>query len=91
MKALKISIVFLLLAALSSCVTSKKFNALNSAYKKNQADDKNCEEALRSAQSEKDQLSNRASNLQSQVDDLKKQLDHASQNTAQVLSLCRIY
>jgi len=31
-------------------------------------------------------LANRATNLQAQVDDLKKQLDHASQNTAQVLT-----
>jgi chemotaxis protein MotB len=86
MKTLKVSIVLVLLTALSSCVTSKKFNALNSDYKKTQTADKNCEEALRSAQAEKDQLTNRASSLQNQVDDLKKQLDHASQNTAQVLS-----
>jgi chemotaxis protein MotB len=86
MKTFKISIALIILTALSSCVTSKKFNALSSDYKKTQLADKNCEEALRLAQSEKDQLGNRANNLQAQVDDLKKQLDHASQNTAQVLS-----
>jgi chemotaxis protein MotB len=86
MKAFKILIAFIILSAFSSCVTSKKFNSLNSAYKKSADADKNCEEALRSAQAEKDQLSSRATNLQAQVDDLKKQLDHATQNTAQVLT-----
>jgi len=86
MKAFKIFISLVILLAISSCVTSKKFNAANSALKKSQDADKNCEEALRSAQAEKDQLANRATNLQAQVDDLKKQLDHASQNTAQVLT-----
>ena len=86
MKAFKILIAFIILSAFSSCVTSKKFNSLNSAYKKSADADKNCEEALRSAQADKDQLSNRATNLQAQVDDLKKQLDHATQNTAQVLT-----
>jgi chemotaxis protein MotB len=86
MKTLKISIVVIFLTALSSCVTSKKFNALKKDYNKSETADKNCEEALRSAQGEKDQLTNRANSLQAQVDDLKKQLDHASQNTAQVLS-----
>ena len=86
MKTLKISIVFILLAALSGCVTSKKFKGLDSAYKKSQADDKNCNDALKAAQAQNDQLNNRASTLQAQVDDLRKQVDHASQNTAQVLS-----
>lgn len=86
MRALKISTAFIFLLAFSSCVTSKKFNAASTALKKAQGDDKNCEEALRSAQAEKDQLSGRATNLQAQVDDLKKQLDHATQNTAQVLT-----
>ena len=86
MKAFKILISFLVLLSFSSCVTSKKFNSLNSAYKKSADADKNCQEALRSAQEEKDQLTNRAANLQAQVDDLKKQLDHATQNTAQVLT-----
>ena len=75
MKTLKISIVFILLAALSGCVTSKKFKGLDSAYKKSQADDKNCNDALKTAQAQNDQLNNRASTLQAQVDDLKKQLD----------------
>lgn len=86
MKAVKIFTAAIILSTFSSCVTSKKFNSMDSAYKKAQADDKNCEEALRSAQAEKDQLTNRATNLQAQVDDLKKQLDHATQSTAQVLT-----
>ena len=86
MKAFKILIAFIILSAFSSCVTSKKFNALNSAYKKSADADKNCEEALRSAQAEKDQLASRATNLMAEVDDLKRQLDHATQNTAQVLT-----
>ena len=86
MKALKIPVTFILLVALSSCVTSKKFKALNADYLKTQRADNNCEEALRSAMAERDQIMSRATNLQAQVDDLKKQVDHASQNTAQVLS-----
>ena len=86
MQSIKISCAFVILLAFSSCVSSKKFNSLNAAYKKTSTDDKNCEEALRSAQAEKDQLSNKAGTLQAQVDDLKKQLDHATQNTAQVLT-----
>ncbi len=86
MKPFKVLFIFIALAALSSCVTSKKFKSLDSAYKKAQTDSKTCEEALKSAQADKDQLTNKANNLQAQVDDLKKQLDKASQNTAQVLS-----
>ena len=62
MKAFKILITFIVLTAFSSCVTSKKFNSLNSAYKKSQDADKNCEEALRSAQEAKDQLKSLVSN-----------------------------
>lgn len=86
MRTIKISTVFILLTILSSCVTSKKFNALNSEYKKTRASDKSCEDALRAALSEKEQFAGKTNNLQTQVDDLKKQLDHAGQNTAQVLS-----
>ena len=86
MKAIKISAVFILLTVLSSCVTSKKFNALNSDYKKAQTADRNCEDALNAARGENGQLTNKANGLQAQVDDLKKQLEHAGQNTAQVLT-----
>jgi chemotaxis protein MotB len=86
MKAFKITGILILLCAFSSCVTSKKFNSVDSAYKKLQNDQKNCEQSLKDAQAQNDQLSNRTKNLQAQVDDLKKQLDAASLNNSQILT-----
>lgn len=86
MKSPKAWICFLFLAFLSSCVTSKKFKSVDSAYKKLQHDQDDCQQHLRDAQSQNEQLTNKAQNLQSQIDDLKKRLDNASQTNAQVLT-----
>jgi chemotaxis protein MotB len=65
--------------SLGSCVSSKKFKAMEANYKSAQGDDKSCEEKLKTAQSELDALAKQKSDLLSQNEYLKK-------NSNQVLS-----
>jgi chemotaxis protein MotB len=86
MKNSKVWICFLFLAFFSSCVSTKKFHSVDSAYKKLQHDQDDCQQHLRDAQAQNDQLTSRAQALQAQIDDLKKRLDNASATNAQVLT-----
>jgi chemotaxis protein MotB len=76
----------LLLFLFSSCVSTKKFNNIDTAYKKLQEDNNKCGENLRNAQGEVDRLTNLDKNLQAQLDDYKKRLDNANQSNAQILN-----
>jgi len=71
---------------LSSCVSTKKFNALNANYKKSQSDKTDCEAKLAQSRADNDKLTTNNTYLQSQVDDLKKQLDDLKKNNNQVLN-----
>lgn len=86
MKKLQIAFLLLFLLPLASCVTSKKFKAEDSAYKQLQNESRNCQDQLKSAQSQNDQLNSLNKNLQAQIDDLKKQLNNANQSNSQILN-----
>jgi len=86
MKKLNIAILLFILLPLASCVTSKKFNSIDTAYKKLQVDSKNCEEQLRNEQAQNDRLTSLDKNLEAQVEDFKKQLNTANQSNSQILN-----
>jgi chemotaxis protein MotB len=72
--------------SLTSCVTSKKFNALDANYKKLENDKTDCDTKLAQSKLAADKLSTQNGYLQTQVDDLKKQLEDAKKNNTQVLN-----
>ena len=77
---------FIFLTLISSCVSTKKFNSIDAAYKKLQGDDANCGQSLRNAQGEVDRLTTMSKNLQAQLDDYKKRLDNANSTNGQLLN-----
>jgi chemotaxis protein MotB len=58
--------------ALFSCVSSKKYKALNASYEKTQTEDKNCNDALKKAQADNSDLNNKLLDLQGQMSSQKK-------------------
>ena len=86
MKTLQFIIIGFSLVSLSACVTTKKYNTLDIAYKGAQKDNNNCNKQLRDAQAAKDQLDNQLKNLQVLFDDQKKQLENAKQGSNQLLN-----
>ena len=87
MKWIKIVLILAVMSSLmTSCVTSKKYNALDANAKKLLGDKADCETKLAQLKSDYDKLNTQSGFLQSQVDDLKKQLEDAKKNNAQVLS-----
>ncbi len=75
-----------LLISFSSCVSTKKFNNIDTAFKKLQKDNSDCSENLRNAQGEVDRLTTTDKNLQAQLDEYKKRLDNANQSNSQILN-----
>jgi chemotaxis protein MotB len=75
-----------ILFMLSACVSSKKFNNIDTAYKNLQKENSDCGTNLRNAQAENDRLTATDKNLQAQLDDLKKRLDNANQSNSQILN-----
>jgi chemotaxis protein MotB len=71
---------------MTSCVTTKKYNALDANLKKMESDRNDCNAQLVKTKSDNDQLNTRNNYLQSQVDDLKKQLEENKKSNAQVLN-----
>jgi chemotaxis protein MotB len=87
MKYLNILIVVIVVSfSMASCVTSKKFNALDASYKKLENDKTDCDTKLAQSKLAVDKLNTQNTYLQSQIDDLKKQLDEAKKNNSQVLN-----
>ena len=87
MKWIKIVLILTVMSSLmTSCVTSKKYNALDANAKKLLGEKADCETKLAQLKSDYDKLNTQSGFLQSQVDDLKKQLEDAKKNNAQVLS-----
>lgn len=79
MKNYKILFLFLPLLVLFSCVTKKKYYSLDTEYKKVQANNSNCNDQLKNAQSLNTDLTNQKMLLSAQVEYLKK-------NSTEVLS-----
>lgn len=87
MKQVHIFLTFIAISVcLTSCVTSKKFNALDANYKKLENDKTDCDTKLAQSKLAADKLTTQNGFLQSQVDDLKKQLEDQKKNNTQVLS-----
>ena len=76
----------LALLFLASCVTTKKFKQVNSAYEKLTNDEKNCQDQLKDAQAKNEELTNQKNTLQTHANDLQKQVDHLMQSNTQVLN-----
>ncbi len=87
MKYLQILLVLVLSGSMmTSCVTTKKFNALDASMKKMENDKNDCDTKLAQSKIANDKLTTQNGFLQSQVDDLKKQLDDQKKNNSQVLN-----
>lgn len=83
---IKTVLIFIALVSMSACVSTKKFNKLNTSYKSLQKDQNNCSSQLRDAQAANDKLTAQTNSLQAMIDDLKKQLDNANHSTSQILN-----
>ena len=79
-------VVSVLSLTMASCVSSKKFNALNANYQKLQIEDRDCNSKLTGCLTDKDKLSDQNTHLLTQIDDLKKQVADAKSNAGQVLN-----
>jgi chemotaxis protein MotB len=87
MKHFHLFLVFIITSTLmTSCVTTKKYNALDANLKKIENDKNDCDSRLAQSKLTADKLSTQNGYLQSQVDDLKKQLEDAKKNNSQVLN-----
>jgi len=87
MKKNHVLLAFVVMTTLmSSCVTSKRYNALDATYKKLESDNADCNTKLAQSKAAQDKLSTQNGFLQTQVDDLKKQLEEAKKNNSQVLN-----
>jgi chemotaxis protein MotB len=73
-------------ALLSSCVTKKKYSALDATLLKMTNDKNDCDQKLAQSKSANDKLSTQNGYLLSQVDDLKKQLEDSKKSNTQVLN-----
>jgi chemotaxis protein MotB len=78
MKTLKTVTIIAFAVTLFSCVSSKKYKALNASYQKLQETDKGCNDALQRANAQNLDITKKLAELQSQNDYLKK-------NSSQVL------
>jgi chemotaxis protein MotB len=85
MDTIKIPVVVLLIALLSSCASTKKA-ALTSENKKLQSDVKNCQDQLASSRNENEQLNAKVASLQSVIDDLNKRLSGVKSDNSQILT-----
>lgn len=87
MKHFHLFLVFIITSiVMTSCVTTKKYNALDANLKKIENDKNDCDSRLAQSKLTADKLSTQNGYLQSQVDDLKKQLEDAKKNNSQVLN-----
>lgn len=87
MKQIRLLLVFAVVSTLmTSCVSTKKFNALDANLKKLENDKADCDTKLAQSKLANDKLATQNGYLQSQVDDLKKQLEDSKKNNSQVLS-----
>lgn len=87
MRSIKIVLVLVTMTALlSSCVTKKKYSALDATLLKMTNDKNDCDQKLAQSKSANDKLSTQNGYLLSQVDDLKKQLEDSKKSNTQVLN-----
>ena len=85
MNSLKIGVVIILIAVLSSCSTTKKA-ALAAENSKLKIDVRDCQSLLANSRTENDKLNAKITSLQSIIDDLNKRLAGASHDNTQILT-----
>ena len=87
MKHLQIAVVFFVTCMfMTSCVTTKKYKALDADLKKIENAKNDCDSKLAQSKSDLDKLTTQNGFLQTQVDDLKKQLEDTKKSNNQVLN-----
>lgn len=87
MRSIKIVLVLVAMTALlSSCVTKKKYGALDATLLKMTNDKNECDQKLAQSKTANDKLTTQNGYLQSQIDDLKKQLEDSKKSNTQVLN-----
>ena len=87
MRLIKIALVLAVASTLmTSCVTSKKYNVLDANLRKIQADKTDCDTKLAQSKIANDKLNTQNGYLQSQIDDLRKQLEDSKKSNTQVLT-----
>jgi chemotaxis protein MotB len=86
MKSIKYIALFGLSTLMVSCVTNKKYEALNAKYQRTQESDKSCEDQLNSIKAMNSDLENKNKSLTDQVEYLKKSSDQVL-NTLQDMSV----
>src|SRR5271155_1761891 len=86
MKTIKYAVLLGLSTLMFSCVTNKKYAALNASYQRSQESDKSCEDQLNSIKAMNQDLTNKNKDLADQVEYLKKSSNEVL-NTLQDMSV----
>ena len=86
MRYVRLLIVFLVLTSMTSCVSSKKFNALDVSYKKIVSEKNDCDAKLAQSNAANDKLTSQNGYQQTEIEDLKKQVEELKKSNSQVLS-----
>jgi chemotaxis protein MotB len=86
MRYLHILIAFIALASLGSCVSAKKFKALNASYKQVESEKNDCDKKLAQSTTANEKLTSQNGYQQTEIDDLKKQVEELRKNNSKVLS-----
>jgi len=86
MKYFYLQAVFIVMISMTSCVSSKKFNALDTNYKKMEGEKNDCDTKLAQSQLANDKLSTQSVYQQTEINDLKKQVEELTKHNVQVLN-----
>ena len=86
MRYFRLIIVFIALASMTSCVSSKKFNTLDASYKKIESEKNDCDAKLAQSNAANDKLTSQNGYQQTEIEDLKKQVEELKKNNSQVLT-----
>jgi len=87
MRYFRLIIVFIALTSMTSCVSSKKFNALDASYKKIESEKNDCDAKLAQSNAANDKLTSQNGYQQTEIEDLKKQVEELKKNNSQVLTM----
>jgi chemotaxis protein MotB len=86
MKYLCIIVVCIVLISISSCVSTRKFNALDANYRKIESEKNACDSSLAQSRAANDKLATQNGYQKTEIDDLKKQVGELKKNNSQVLN-----
>ena len=86
MRYFRLIVVLITLASLASCVSTKKFNALDVSYKKIESEKSDCDAKLAQSNAANDKLTSQNGYQKTEIEDLKKQVEELKKNNSQVLT-----